>query len=43
MAFGLLIQAGADKARDDRGNGEPLEVRDNERFVGRLVLGVKTD
>ncbi len=43
VAFGFLVQAGADKARDDRGNGEPLEVRDNERFVGRLILGVKTD
>lgn len=43
VTFGLFVQAGADKAHDDRGNGEPLEVRDNERFVGRLILGVKTD
>lgn len=43
FTLGLLVQAGADKAKADRGNREPLEVRDNERFVGRLVLGVKTD
>ncbi len=43
LSFGLLVQAGGEKTRVDRGNGEPLEVRDNERFVGRIILGVKTD
>ena len=41
FALGLLAQAGADKAKADYGNGDPLELRDNERFVGRLILGVK--
>jgi len=43
VALGLMAQAGANKARADRGNGEPLELRDNERFTGRVVLGLKTD
>lgn len=43
LSFGLLVQAGGEKTRLDRGNGEPLEVGDNERFVGRIILGVKTD
>ncbi len=43
FALGLYAQVAADKAPADRGNGEPLEVRDNERFVGRLVVGIKTD
>ncbi len=43
LALGLLVQMGADKALADRGNGEPLELRDNERFTGRLILGVTTD
>lgn len=41
FALGLLAQAGADKAKGDYGNGDPLELRDNERFVGRVILGVK--
>jgi hypothetical protein len=35
----MAAQVGADKAAGDRGNGEPLTLRDNERFIGRLVLG----
>jgi hypothetical protein len=43
FALSLMVQAGADKAAADKGNGEPLELRDNERFLGRVVFGVKTD
>jgi hypothetical protein len=39
FSLGLEAQVGADKAPADRGNGEPLELRDNERVVGRLVVG----
>jgi hypothetical protein len=43
LALGLLAQTAAYKAKADRSNAEPLEVRDNERFVGRFSLGVKLD
>lgn len=39
LTVGMAAQVGADKAAGDRGNGEPLTLRDNERFLGRLVLG----
>lgn len=32
-------QLGADKAPADKGNGEAMELRDNERFVARFMLG----
>jgi hypothetical protein len=43
LTFGLVAQVGADKASADRGNGEPLTLRDNERFVGRVVFGGHLD
>lgn len=39
LSLGALAQVAADKAPADRGNGQPLELRDNERFVGRVVVG----
>jgi hypothetical protein len=39
----MLAQVAADKAAADKGNGEPMELRDNERFVFRLVVGGHTD
>ncbi len=39
LSVGAAAQVAADKAPADRGNGQPLELRDNERFMGRLVLG----
>jgi len=32
-------QLGAYKAKADRGNGEAMELRDNERFVARFLIG----
>lgn len=43
LAVGLTAQVGADKAAGDRGNGEPLELRDNERFVARIILGTPAE
>ncbi len=43
LTVGLVAQVGADKAAGDRGNGEPLTLRDNERFVGRVVFGGHLD
>lgn len=43
VSVGALAQVAADKAKADRGNGEPAELRDNERFVLRLVVGSHTD
>lgn len=40
VAFSFLPQVAAIKGPDSVGDGEPLELRDNERFVGRLTLGV---
>ncbi len=40
LAAGLYAQVYSVKARADRGNGERLEFRDNERFVLRLTLGI---
>jgi hypothetical protein len=39
LSFAGLAQVAAVKADEVRGNGEPLELRDNERFVLRLQLG----
>jgi len=43
VALEALAQVAADKAPADRGNGQPLELRDNERFGLRLVVGAGTD
>jgi hypothetical protein len=43
VSLGALAQVAADKARADRGNGQPLELRDNERFLLRLVVGTHAD
>lgn len=39
LSVGLVAQVAAHKARADRGNGEPLEVRSNERFMARVTVG----
>ncbi len=39
ISTGFYAQVAADKATADKGNGEPLEFRDNERFVVRLIIG----
>jgi hypothetical protein len=39
ISAGFYAQVAADKASADKGNGEPLEFRDNERFVLRLIVG----
>lgn len=39
LSLGATAQVAADKAPADRGNGQPLELRDNERFMGRVVVG----
>ena len=39
VSLGATAQVAADKAAEDRGNGQLLELRDNERFLGRLVVG----
>ena len=41
VSLGALAQVAADKAPADRGNGQPLELRDNERFLLRLALGTE--
>jgi len=38
----MTAQVAADKATPDKGNGEPLTLRDQERFAGRLVVGFST-
>lgn len=43
VSLGLTSQVAADKAPADRGNGEPATLRDDERFVGRVVFGVRAD
>jgi hypothetical protein len=43
FSIGAFAQVAADKAKADKGNGEPLELRDNERFVLRLIVGGHTD
>jgi len=42
VALSWTAQVAADKASADVGNGEPLVLRDQERFAGRLVVGVAT-
>jgi hypothetical protein len=39
VTLGALAQVAADKAPEDKGDGQPLELEDNERFVGRVVIG----
>ena len=43
LSVGAMAQIAADKARADRGNGEPLEIRDNERFMVRVAFGARAD
>jgi hypothetical protein len=43
VSLGGLAQVAADKAPADKGNGQPLELRDNERFLLRLVVGTHAD
>lgn len=42
VTVALTAQVAADKAPSDVGNGEPLTLRDQERFAGRLLLGFAT-
>lgn len=42
LSVGFTAQVVADKAEADRGNGEPNTLRDDERFVARLVVGTRT-
>lgn len=39
FSIGVVAQVTADKAEGDRGNGQPLTFRDDERFGVRLVVG----
>ena len=41
LSLGLVAQVAADKPKADRGNGEPLEIRANERFLVRAVFGAR--
>jgi hypothetical protein len=41
VSLGAQAQVAADKAPADRGNGQPLELRDNERFQLRLAVGTR--
>lgn len=38
FAIGAVAQVAADKAAADKGNGQLLELRDNERFMLRLIV-----
>ena len=42
VTVGGYAQVAADKANADRALAEPNELRDNERFVLRLVFGFNT-
>jgi hypothetical protein len=42
MSVAVTSQVASDRAPADWGNGDPAELRDNERFRARLVLGVHT-
>jgi len=42
VTIGGYAQVAADKANADRSLVEPNELRDNERFVLRLVFGANT-
>jgi len=42
LAVAMTAQVAGDKASADVGNGEPLVLRDQERFLGRLVVGFAT-
>ncbi len=43
VSLGLTAQVAADRSPGDRGLDEPLELRDNERFLGRVVWGIHTN
>jgi hypothetical protein len=43
FALGFQAQVAAYKAKADRGNGDPATLRDDERFAGRFVVGLKTE
>lgn len=40
LAVAIATQVAADRAPEDRQLKEPMELRDNERFTGRLMLSV---
>lgn len=42
FSLGAVAQVGSDKVEGDRGNGEHLIFRDDERFSLRLVVGAPT-
>ncbi|MDX2012371.1 MAG: hypothetical protein SFW67_19400 [Myxococcaceae bacterium] len=42
VSIGAVAQVASHKAEGDRGNGEPIIFRDDERFVIRLVVGAPT-
>ncbi len=43
VSIGAVAQVASHKAEGDRGNGQPIIFRDDERFVLRLVVGAPTE
>ena len=42
FSFGAVAQVGSDKVEGDRGNGQSIIFRDDERFSVRLIVGAPT-